>query len=231
MVLVIIMLDLILTFMIFAIIGYVAEVSYVYINRKIWVNRGYLNGPYIPIYAFGSILTIIFLTKYYNDILIVFFMGIIITSALEYYTSYFMEKIFNRRWWDYSQYKYNLNGRITLLNSILFGIGCLVIIYFLSPVVKIFLNNINTTTKLIIAIVFIIIFIIDLVFSTIDAYQTSKNIILINKFNQKQLIKNIKTRILKAYPYLTKNNEELIDKIQKFKTELKAKARKLNIKK
>lgn len=217
------MLDLILTFMFFAILGYIIEVIYVFLGEKKWINRGFLIGPYIPIYAFGSILAILLLTKYYDDFIIIFFMGMIITSALEYYTSYVMELIFNRRWWDYSNHKYNINGRITLKNSFLFGIGCLLIIYLINPLLINGLNNLNFLIKLIISIIFILILFTDLIFSSIHAFVTNKNIKDLNmikgklNLSQNKYLINIKTRILKAYPYLIKNNEELIEKITKLK--------------
>lgn len=225
------MITLITKFMIYAILGYVVEVSYVFIGHKKWINRGFLNGPYIPIYAFGSLLTVYFLKKYYADPLIVFFMGMIICSGLEYFTSHVMEKIFNRRWWDYSYLKYNLNGRIALKNSILFGIGCLVILYLIDPLISSFIKKVNPKIILALALIFIVIFIIDLSFSSVAAYKTSKNIIHINKFlnigkKQKELLSNIKTRILIAYPYLLKNNEEIYEKILKIKKDIKLKTEK-----
>ena len=231
------MLDLILKFMFFAIIGYIAEVLYVYLLTNKWVNRGFLNGPYIPIYAFGSLFTILFLNKYADNILIIFFMGMIVCSALEYYTSYIMEMIFYRRWWDYSHHKYNLNGRISLKNTILFGIGCIIVIYILSPLITNILNQTNLIIKIIIASIFIIIFIIDLIFSIIDASKTSKNIKIFNKFtkkfnkNQRKTLAKIKIRILKAYPFLTKNNKELIGIVQKLKKEFKKKTKNFKKKK
>lgn len=224
------MIDIILKFMFFAIVGYIAEVTYVYILDRKWINRGFLHGPYLPIYAFGSIFTIIFLNKYYEDPLIVFFMGMIICSLLEYYTSHVMEKIFNRRWWDYSHHKYNINGRVSLTNTLLFGIGCIIIIYFLSPLITNWINSLNSVLKIVITIIFSLVILTDLVISSIEAYKTSKNINKLTKKimkNQKEITDKIKTRILRAYPFLVKNNEELIEFIEKIKKDLNKKIKKL----
>lgn len=212
------MINLILKFMFFGILGYVVEVFYVYIGSKKWINRGFLHGPYIPIYAFGSLFIILFLTKYSDDFVIVFLIGMFICSALEYITSHLMELIFKRRWWDYSEYKYNINGRVALKNSVLFGIGSLIIVYVLSPSLNIVLENTNNTLKLVLAVIFVIIIFIDFVFSAIDAYVTSKNI---------DLNQNIKIRILKAYPYLIKNNMEILTKLENLKNEIKDKTNKI----
>ncbi|MDD2504726.1 MAG: putative ABC transporter permease [Bacilli bacterium] len=215
------MLNIILMFMLFSIIGYIVEVIYVYIGSKKLINRGFLNGPYIPIYGFGSVLTIICLTEYQENIIIVFFIGMLICSVLEYITSYIMEKLFNKRWWDYSYLKYNINGRIALKNSLLFGIGCIIIIYIISPIINSVLTNLDYKVKIITAVLFLAIFLIDFINSSIAAYKTSKNISkLTTKINltHKKILNSIKTRLLKAYPYLIKNNEELIEKIINLKS-------------
>lgn len=212
------MIDLILQFMFFGILGYITEVIYVYLGSEKWINRGFLHGPYIPIYAFGSLFIILFLTKYSDDFIIVFLIGMFICTTLEYITSYIMELIFKRRWWDYSEYKYNINGRVALKNSVLFGIGSIIIIYVLSPCINIVLENSSITLKLVLAVIFVIIIITDLIFSVIDAYITSKNI---------DLNQNIKMRILKAYPYLVKNNIELLTRFENLKNEIKDKTNKI----
>lgn len=225
------MVDLILKFMLLAIIGYIVEVFYVYILSNKWVNRGYLNGPYIPIYAIGGLL-IGLLDKYHEDFLIIFFMGMMLCSALEFYTSYFMEKLFHRRWWDYSDHKYHLNGRVCLQNSLLFGIGSIAVIYFLNPFIINILNQIEPSLKLFLCIIFLIIFVTDLIISTADASTTNININIFNKFgdiNNKNISKifgEIKIRFIKAYPNLINNNKELMEKIQKINKEIKEKTKK-----
>ena len=111
-----------------------------------------------------------------------------------------------------------VNGRVALKNSVLFGIGSLIIVYVLSPSLNIVLENTNNTLKLVLAVIFVIIIFIDFVFSAIDAYVTSKNI---------DLNQNIKIRILKAYPYLIKNNMEILTKLENFKNEIKDKTNKI----
>ena len=78
--------------------------------------------------------------KYQNDLIITFFMSIIICGILEYFTSFFMEKIFNARWWDYSKRKFNINGRVCLENLVLFGIASCFIIYVTNQFI---INKIN----------------------------------------------------------------------------------------
>ena len=123
----------ILVFFIYAVAGWIMESTSISIRNKKFVNRGFLIGPVCPIYGYGVVLVSILLKKYQDDMIVTFFMSIIICGILEYLTSFFMEKIFNARWWDYSQRKFNINGRVCLQNLVLFGIASCVIVYIVNP--------------------------------------------------------------------------------------------------
>ena len=105
-----------------------------------------------------------------------------------------MEKLFKQKWWDYSNYKFNLNGRICLLNSLLFGMLAVVAIYVVHPLVLKFLNLLTNTQKLIIDISLVTFFVLDLVFTTIQ---------LVN-FKKKGRGK-FKTHFYESFPYTKKN--------------------------
>lgn len=123
----------IIYFFIYSILGWCTEMIYCRICQGKWTDRGFFYGPYCPIYGFGAIIIISFLTPFIDNILLVFLFGVILTTILEYLTSYFMEKIFDARWWDYSTLPLNINGRVCLLNSFLFGMLGLIIIYIIHP--------------------------------------------------------------------------------------------------
>ena len=124
-----------LIFIIYAFLGYLCEVIYVFLITKKITNRGYLYGPLVPIYAFGALFIIIPLNEFEFGTFItdrwylVVLIGFILPSLLEYITSFVMEKIFKMRWWDYSDKFLNINGRICLRNSVMFML--LVILYVL----------------------------------------------------------------------------------------------------
>lgn len=124
-----------LLFIIYSILGWGIEVVFCSLTNKKLTSRGFLIGPYCPIYGWASLFMIFSLHKYINDPLVVFIMGALIASILEYITSFFMEKIFHARWWDYSTKTFNINGRICLKNSILFGFLCLILLYVVNPYV------------------------------------------------------------------------------------------------
>ena len=130
-------LKLFLVFFLYSVLGYILEVSVTTKDiKKINLSRGFLIGPYIPIYGTGAIIMSLLLTKYQTDLILLFVMGTIICTVLEYFTSYLMEKVYKRRWWDYTNEKYNLNGRVCLKNSILFGLGGVLIIKFINPLIE-----------------------------------------------------------------------------------------------
>lgn len=112
------------------------EVVWNLFTDKKWVNRGFLIGPYCPIYGVGCLLMIILLDRFKSSLVILFIMSIIVCSILEYFTSFIMEKLFKARWWDYSEYKFNLNGRICAATMIPFGILGVLVIYYLNPIVS-----------------------------------------------------------------------------------------------
>jgi len=152
-------------FFIYSIIGWAVESVYVSCQENKLVNRGFLIGPYCPIYGFGCLLMVLYLGQYKDNIVTVFLLGLVICSVLEYFTSYIMEVLFKTRWWDYSDRKFNLNGRVCGWNALLFGIGGLIIVYLLHPMLLHILIECNKTALLIISICCFIVFVTDLIFS------------------------------------------------------------------
>ena len=136
---------LVIYFIIYSFIGWILEVIYCLFTEKKLINRGFLIGPICPIYGCGVLLIVLLINGDFSDLLSIFLKSILICSILEYFTSYIMEKLFGARWWDYSNRKYNINGRICLETMLPFGIlGSLVVLFihpFFSNIVSIFSNN------------------------------------------------------------------------------------------
>ena len=116
-------------FIVYSVAGWLCEDVYVGIGKKKLVNRGFLYGPYCPIYGFGALIVLYPLMMLGDHPVLVFFGGMVLTSVLEYFTSWIMEKLFHERWWDYSTYRFNINGRVCLLNSVLFGLMSLIVVF------------------------------------------------------------------------------------------------------
>ena len=122
-----------LLFMAYSVLGWIIEVTGKFIEKGKFINRGFLIGPYCPIYGTGALLMTLLLNRYVNDKMVLFIMAIVVCSILEYTTSYVMEKMFHIRWWDYSNYKFNVNGRICLATMIPFGILGVIGLCYINP--------------------------------------------------------------------------------------------------
>ena len=134
-----------LIFIIFSVVGWISEVLYVGIfHEHKFVNRGFLYGPLCPVYGFGGIVILLLPPFLYTTWIPLFFSSMILCTVVEYFVSWIMEKMFHTRWWDYSHYKFNINGRICLLNSVLFGFLGLGVIRFVYPHIIRFLNWLGT---------------------------------------------------------------------------------------
>lgn len=153
-----------LLFMIYSIIGWIVETVFVALNSKKLVNRGFFMGPYCPIYGIGSVLIVVLLKGFQNNILVLFILATVICSVVEYLISYMMEKIFKARWWDYSHLPFNINGRIYLGNTILFGIGGVIISRF-NPYLSSFILSIPSNIAYIVFCVLVASFGIDMLIS------------------------------------------------------------------
>ncbi len=122
----------IICFFVYCVLGWCCEEIYCYLLSKKWVNRGFLYGPYLPIYGSGAMAMVLLLESFLPYPVLIFLLGLLICSAIEYVAHWGMEKIFSIKLWDYSTYRFNINGRVCLRNSTLFGICALVVMYFIN---------------------------------------------------------------------------------------------------
>lgn len=219
-------------FIIYSIIGWVAETLFVFLNTKKLVDRGFLIGPYCPIYGFGSLAMIFYLTQYKDNILTVFILGVVVCSILEYFTSYIMEVLFKTRWWDYSNHKFNLNGRICGKNCLLFGIGGIIVIYIVHPILVNLLNKIPSGIFIVITISMMIIFILDFIISlnVINKFKKTLTSIDLKKDSTQEFSKAVREtinknhkileqRLVNAFPNI--NFDKLLSLRDEIKEELK----------
>ncbi len=127
---------LIIEFFVFSCLGWIMEVILKYIQFHRFINRGFLIGPYCPIYGWGVVTVTILVGGFFmrhGSVWETFLAGFAICGALEYFSSWYMEKLFHARWWDYSQKPMNLNGRVWIGNLILFGLGSVIIVHLIDP--------------------------------------------------------------------------------------------------
>lgn len=131
-----------LCFIFYSFIGWAYESIYYTLRRKKPVNTGFLNICLCPIYGIGALLDIGLLSEI-ESAWQLFIAGILICCTLEYITSWLMEEIFHTRWWDYSEWRFNINGRVCLLGAFAFGTLSVLLIKFIHPMVMIYINNIS----------------------------------------------------------------------------------------
>lgn len=213
-----------LVFMIYSFLGWIVEIIDSLIGEKKLVNRGFLIGPYCPIYGFGTVAILTLLKDYDNHPVALFINAIVICSILEYFTSYIMEKVFKARWWDYSNRRFNINGRICLETMIPFGLAVIIVWYLINPLILKMINLIPNNISSIIAIILAIVLIIDVLVSlnAIYGYKTTIKKISdsditedFNKYVKKALLERhyLTRRLIKAFPKI--NFEQLKNKLLK----------------
>lgn len=155
-----------LIFILFSFIGWISEVIYVGVtSAHKFVNRGFLHGPLCPVYGFGGVIILMLPPFLYKTWIPLFFASMILCTIVEYFVSWLMEKLFHTRWWDYSHYKIQLNGRICLLNSILFGFLGVAVIHFVYPLMLDLLNLLSQTVINISGMIILAVLSVDIFFT------------------------------------------------------------------
>ena len=132
--------DMVLYFFMYSFCGWLMETVLCSIREHRFINRGFLNGPLCPIYGCGILLILTFLLPVRDSIPraevavpVIFLAGAVLASAVEYFTSWAMEKLFHARWWDYSSMHFNLNGRVCLAGFLVFGAFGLILLEWIQP--------------------------------------------------------------------------------------------------
>ena len=127
-------------FFLYAFLGWCTEVSYAALVTGTFVNRGFLNGPVCPVYGFGAVIVLNCLTPLADNLLLLFLGSVALTSALEWFTGFVLEKLFHQRWWDYSDEPFNLSGYVCLRFSIAWGFACMFVVKLLHPTILLFIR-------------------------------------------------------------------------------------------
>lgn len=158
----------VLLFLTFAIAGWLWEVVLHIAQTGDFVKRGMLNGPWLPIYGVGGVMSVVFLKKYISNPIKTLGIMVVMFGILEYLTSYVLELIHGIRWWDYTGYFMNLNGRICLEGVLIFTFAGAAVVYFLAPFFASIYDKINKTIKIVVCVVLMTLFVIDAVYSAFD---------------------------------------------------------------
>ena len=214
--------SLITYFIIYSFLGWIIESVYRSLRERKLINTGFLYGPFCPIYGLGAIIMFLFLNNFRDNIFVLFILSFFILSLWEYIVGWILEIIFHTKYWDYTENKFNINGRVCLVNSIFWGILGVIFIKFIHPFTIAFLDELPQDTVFIGTIILFGIVLIDVIVTIIKV----KNIdIKINKFSELNDIIKAKLNELKE---LTQNATETTkDSIQAKIDELKREQGKL----
>lgn len=225
----------IVIFFLFSVAGWCMEVTLKFIQYRRFINRGFLIGPYCPIYGWGAVaVTLIVggLLARRGTIGETFLAGMVVCGALEYFTSWYMEKLFHARWWDYSTKPMNLHGRIWIGNLLLFGAASVVIVKGIVPFLLRALGKLPALTVEIMAGCIVVLMLLDNIVShylmnvvkqQIDTQEGDSTEEISRKV--RELLKTrgvLLRRIQSAYPTAQARSRRLVAEWKQAKNQLKA---------
>lgn len=154
-------------FLIYAFLGWCAEVAFAAVHKGKFVNRGFLNGPVCPIYGVGMLIVVTLLWELRSNLILLFLGSAALTTALEFVTGWVLEKFFHDKWWDYSDKPFNVKGYICLEFTILWGLAAAFVVGALHPFVFMLIKKTPSILGIILMAVFLAIFVTDLVITVV----------------------------------------------------------------
>lgn len=172
-------------FFFWSFIGWCVEVCYMTLETGEFQNRGFLNGPICPIYGFGVLIVTYLAAPISHSILLTFFLSTIVCTAVELTVGVGMEKLFNNIWWDYSHEKFNYKGYICLKNSLIWGLGCLIVVRIAHPVIEELILRLPPIALYIISIIFAALLVPDMVVSVCAVEQLNYRMRQLQKISEK----------------------------------------------
>ena len=170
-------------FLIYSFFGWCLEVVYQAVEHGKFINRGFLNGPYCPIYGFGVIIVTGALDPIKSNAVVLFFGSVLLTSMLEFITGFVLEKIFHMHWWDYSEEKFNIRGYICLKFSLLWGVACIIVVRIIHPAVSVFVDKFPATAGIIIISVYMIGVASDMIVTVLAIIHFKRRIMLLENIS------------------------------------------------
>lgn len=216
-----------LYFIIIAICGWMMEVTLQLVQKHKFADRGFLIGPYCPIYGVGGLLITLCLTRLVEYPVALFCVAVVVCAVLEYVTSFIMEKVFHARWWDYSENKFNINGRICLETIIPFGILGLLLIYVINPFIFNNLEKLPADVLNIIAIILGIAFAVDFFVSLKVILNVSSTTQKFDKENPKDSTEEISQKVKEFLRGKSILNRRLINAFPKLTAVLKEQSKRI----
>lgn len=207
-------------FFVYCFIGWCIESSIVSIERHKLINRGFLKMPLLPIYGNGALLLLIILLPYENNVVLVYLLGLVAATILEYIVGTAMECIFKMKYWDYSNDKFNYKGRICLVSSLFWGVLSVVLVCFVHRYVERFISNFNYNLLVIYVIILTVVTVADAISNVREAADIHKILEKISKLRNEieKVYEEIDDLLENAYNEFDRHKEKEELKIFIYKT-------------
>lgn len=194
-----------LWFLLYSVCGWIMETTLYAVRKKQAVKRGFLFGPLCPIYGVGMILCMLLFYGRIENIFLLFLAGAFVCTVLEYVTHFVLEKLFHSTWWDYSGKKFNIRGRVCLQNTLLFGVGVVLIVRVFQPFLIFWTAKIPNTVLYAVSFVLYTMLIVDLT-TTIAGL---KNTVEVLKRLQTDINEHLQKNIDETDAYMTELSERI----------------------
>lgn len=215
----------IIFFFIYCFFGWCFETALVSLEEKHFVNRGFLRSPFLPIYGFGSLIMILSGKPFMSDPVKMFICGALSATLMEYITGWLMELLFKTRYWDYSDCRYNISGRICAEATLLWGFMTLLVNYKIHIHIESFVFRLDSTLIIISDIILLTDFITDLIISAKSAVDINNILKRMTEIREEisQLNAKLKENA-EEYKYI----ENIKKKIQQLQSEFSSVSERLN---
>lgn len=221
--------DIFLYFMLYSIIGWCVEVIYATVNKGIFINRGFLNGPLCPIYGIGVTIVIICLTPLNENLLLLFVGSFFLTTLLEFLTGLILELIFNQKWWNYTDQPFNIKGYVCLKFSLIWGLACVFVMRIVHPLISSITNYIPHKVNNIIIISFYVLLIVDIMITVFALSKIHLQIRIVNDIDK--MLKSISDSVgfklseqtIESMEHINEGKEYVDEAYEKLVTRVKEK--------
>lgn len=214
--------ELVWFFFLYSFAGWCGEVCAAAVARKKFINRGFVNSPFCPIYGVGAVTFAVFLPELRGNLFFLFLGGVILASLTELFTGMLLEKIFRRKWWDYAEVKFNFEGYICLQYSLLWGVFAVLLILFINPFLSSIIYLIPRLLGVILLWILSALLLIDVLGTgltilgmqkkMVQVSEWSEGIGQVSKLLENAITKRITRRMEKAFPLLEKRQETTVRK-------------------
>lgn len=223
--------SLITYFIIYSFLGWVMESIFRSIAEKKIINSGFLYGPFCPIYGIGAIIMFLFLNGFKENIILLFIISFVVLSIWEYLVGWLLEIVFHTKYWDYSDNKYNIQGRLCLMNSLFWGVLGVVFIRIIHPFVIDVLSNVDKDVVNISTLIIGVYILIDAIVTIVKVKKIDIRLSMLAELNEtiKQKLRELKNTTADTTAATLENMQLKIDELKSQQTRLKRKLLKQTI--